>query len=299
MSKNEKIYEVITSKVKERLENAIKTGEYFNWIKAWSGEFTGNAITGHRYRGINTLLLEGQYISFKQLQEFQIKHPEKEFTIKKGSHKHTVYFYKFSEITEENEETGEEITKIVPLVRFYQVFSIHDIENLDEYFKVEQTEHTFTDAMQKADAIISDYVTRDNLTYQELEGSDRCFYRPSTHSVTVPLKGQFKTPEEFYGAAFHELAHSTAKHLCRDQKGYFGSKDYSFEELVAELTSQMIMSYLGISTEACFDNSVAYLQSWLSKLNKEDVSFIVSASNQAQKAADYILNQVYTLENAS
>ena len=293
MSNNEKIYEVITNKVKERLENAIKNGERFNWIKAWHGEFTGNAITKHRYRGINALLLEGQYISFKQLQEFQAKHPEKEFEIKKGSHKNTVYFYKFSKITEEDEETGEMISKVIPLVRFYQVFSIHDVENLEEYFKVEQNEHTFTDAMKQADLIIKDYCNRDNLTYKELEGSDRCFYRPSTHSVTVPLKSQFNTPEEFYGAAFHELAHSTAKHLCRDQKGYFGDKDYSFEELVAELTSQMIMNYLGISTESVFDNSVAYLQNWLSKLDKEDVSFIVSASNKAQKAADYILNMEY------
>ena len=70
---------------------------------------------------------------------------------------------------------------------------------------------------------------------------------------------------------------------------FFGSEDYSKEELVAEIGASNMLNYLGISTEKAFKNTVAYIQSWLQVL-KNDKKFIISASSKAQKATDYILS---------
>ena len=307
MSKNEKIYEVITKKVIEQLEAAIKSGEKFHWIKGWNSGCvpTGNFISylGEDfvpYRGINQLLLDGLYLTYNQLLDFQKKHPDKDFRIKNGCKKETVYFYKINEITVKNEETGEDEIKTIPLLRFYSVFSYKDVEGLEEFVTIPEYEHSLTENMHKADKIIEDYCTRDNLKFEVVEKSDRCFYRPSKHMVNVPAPKQFKSINEYYSSVFHELVHSTSKTLGREVGTGFGSKKYSFEELVAELGSQMLCNVLGIADADTEKNNVAYLQNWLKHLKENDPSTIVKAATQAQKACDLILNvKANQAENAA
>lgn len=50
----------------------------------------------------------------------------------------------------------------------------------------------------------------------------------------------------------------------------------------------MILNELGIETPDTFENSTAYIQSWLQVL-KNDNKFIVSASGKAEKAVKYIM----------
>ena len=52
----------------------------------------------------------------------------------------------------------------------------------------------------------------------------------------------------------------------------------------------MLCAECGIDNQATADNSIAYLKGWLSAL-QDDVKLIVTASSQAQKAADYILGR--------
>ena len=170
-----KIYEIINEKIKSRLEDALTNGTKFNWVKGWSGTPTGNAIMFLDkkrfipYRGINSLLLDGLYITYKQLVEFQSKHPEEKFEIPKGTKQDTVYFYKFTEKSEEKD--GKKTTKTIPLMRFYNVFSINDITNLEKYFTQEKYEHTLTDTLLKADNIISDYCNRENVRFMIKDNS--------------------------------------------------------------------------------------------------------------------------------
>lgn len=51
----------------------------------------------------------------------------------------------------------------------------------------------------------------------------------------------------------------------------------------------MLCSIVGIDNAKVFNNSVAYVQSWLNRL-KNDVKLIVIASAQAEKAVKYIAN---------
>ena len=62
---------------------------------------------------------------------------------------------------------------------------------------------------------------------------------------------------------------------------------YSKEELVAEMGASFICAFTGIK-EAVFQNAVAYLRGWISRL-REDKTMIIYAGTRAFKAASYIL----------
>lgn len=119
-------------------------------------------------------------------------------------------------------------------------------------------------------------------------------YSPNRDTVVVPMKEQYQHINEYYSTTFHELIHSTGhkKRLNRLETSAvasFGSETYSKEELVAEIGSATLLNILEIETQRTFTNSVAYIQNWLIVL-RNDNRFIISASSQAEKAIDYILN---------
>ena len=72
---------------------------------------------------------------------------------------------------------------------------------------------------------------------------DNAYYSISKKEIVIPEKGQFKDGESFYSNLFHEMAHSTGaeEHLNRLKPGQsFGSKEYSAEELKAEMTAALV-----------------------------------------------------------
>ena len=112
----------------------------------------------------------------------------------------------------------------------------------------------------------------------------------------MPARELFHSSEEYYNVLFHELTHATGNSKRVGRKGvmetsYFGSHEYSKEELVAEMGACFLCGEIWI-TPTTIDNSVAYIQSWLRVLkSKENRNLIVSAASQAQKAFDYILDR--------
>jgi len=113
--------------------------------------------------------------------------------------------------------------------------------------------------------------------------------------VVVPMLEQYKTASEYYSTTFHEFIHSTMKESrCNRQPecgfAFFGSHAYSREELVAEMGAAMLCSNFGIDDSKTFNNSVAYLQSWIKAL-ANDPKMIVWAAGRAEKAARYILGE--------
>ena len=116
-------------------------------------------------------------------------------------------------------------------------------------------------------------------------------YRPSTDEIVLPIRKQFMSTAEHYSTAFHELVHSTghASRLNRlTRPSFFGTEDYSKEELVAEIGASALVSHVGLENERSFRNNAAYIQNWLTVL-KGDKRFIVSASGKAEKAVNLIL----------
>ena len=274
------IYQQVTDRIITQLEQGV-----IPWHKPWIISGKGCAIshsTGKPYSLLNQMILgkPGEYLTFAQCQKEGGK-------VKKGEKASFVVFWKW--IEEKDEET-EEIKKI-PFLRHFSVFHIDQCEGIKPRHEIAAAnEGIKPDAA--ADAIIADYLTRSGVKLIHQEG-DRAYYRPSADTVTLPLLAQFKEVAEYYSTAFHELTHSTghSSRLNRLAKpAFFGSEDYSKEELVAEIGAAALVNHVGLETKSSFRNSAAYIQSWLKALSN-DKRMIVSAAGQAEKACNLILNQ--------
>ena len=89
------------------------------------------------------------------------------------------------------------------------------------------------------------------------------------------------------------MVHSTGhmKRLNRlDATAFFGSEQYSKEELIAEIGAAALVNRAGLETGKSFRNSAAYVQNWLQAL-KNDKRFIVSAAGKAEKAVALIMGE--------
>lgn len=283
------VYGIVTDRIIAALEQGTVP-----WQKPWVG--TGSAInyvSRKPYRGVNTLLLDkpGEYLTFKQVTACGGK-------VKKGEEASLVVFFKFTEKkrknTDENAEKEEKID-MIPCLRYYNVFHISQCEGIETKLEIPSPN---ANPLAEGEDIINHYVTDSGVHFQIVRGSGKAFYRPSEDVVVVPNISQFELSEEYYSTAFHELTHSTG-HSSRlkrfgendDKAAAFGSEVYSKEELVAEIGASMLMSIAGIERPETFQNSTAYLQSWLEAL-KNDKRLIVTAANAAQKAVDLILGKV-------
>lgn len=274
-----KVYQLVTDRIIEELERGVCP-----WRKPWTGGRAGayNRVSRKPYSIINQMLLKhsGEYATFKQWQALGGK-------IRKGEKSEFVVFWKMIE-TETVKADGTTEKKTIPMLRYFNVFHVSQVDG------VEPLEKPFEDVepIEAADKIIVNYVSREGLTFVETV-TDEAYYSPSRDLVQVPCKEQYSAINEYYSTTFHELTHSTghAKRLNRLTTGIkaaFGGEDYSKEELTAEIGAASLLNHLGIETPDTFQNSAAYVQSWLKAL-RGDARMIVAAAIRAEKAVDYIL----------
>lgn len=239
---------------------------------------------------MNLLLLDsGEYLTWSQLCDLQKHRPE--LLLRKGSKSHMVVYFSFQESTKEvtkpDGQTEQKAVRI-PFLRYYKVFSIADVEGLEPRRQQVAYQH---DPIEAAEAVVRDYIDRESTLTLRYTDEDRACYRPLSDEVSVPSKELYANLAEFYSTLFHELTHSTGhpKRLNRlKAPAFFGDEQYSKEELTAELGAAMLCGHCGIDNSEASDNSVAYLQNWLSAL-RNDMTLIVSAAAKAQRASDYIL----------
>ena len=93
----------------------------------------------------------------------------------------------------------------------------------------------------------------------------------------------------YYGTLFHELTHWTGHETrCnRNIRNSFGSEDYAFEELVAELGACFQSVKFGIEQQEVNADHKKYIASWLKAL-KNDKKFIFKASAKANKSVNFL-----------
>jgi antirestriction protein ArdC len=111
----------------------------------------------------------------------------------------------------------------------------------------------------------------------------------------MPKKASFGEAEMYYSVLFHELIHATGHESRLDREAVtsaqkFGSLTYSQEELTAEIGAAYLCKITGIELPETFENSVAYLQSWLEQLRKNK-RFIFKAAAEAKTATQFILGK--------
>lgn len=115
-------------------------------------------------------------------------------------------------------------------------------------------------------------------------------YVPSFDKIYLPHKESFDTEYNFNATALHELAHSTghSSRLNRDLENSFGSEDYAYEELVAEMSACFMSADIEANQdEEYVENHKAYVQSWIRKI-REKPERLVKAIKDAQECAKYM-----------
>lgn len=281
------VYQIVTERVIEKMEEGI-----IPWRKPWGGLGPAkNLVSKKPYRGINIFLLgsaghiSNYWMTFNQLKD-------KGGTIKKGAKSEMVVFWKKVEAKEDadtsSEESAEQSLGSRAILRYYRVFNLDDIEGIEAPEEIKTLDFV---PHEKAESIVDGYRGK-----PVIKEDSRAVYYPLADAVGMPPEKFFHSVEEYYSTLFHELVHSTGHKRRLNRDGFkegetvmFGSTSYSKEELIAEMGNAFLCSESGIETT--FDNSVAYIQSWVKKF-KDHPRMVVQAAGAAQKAADFILGRI-------
>lgn len=280
------VYKLVTDRIIEQLEKGTVP-----WQRPWRlAGVPKNAITGRPYRGFNALYLSSLGYEQNLFLTFSQVNKELGGKVKQGEHGHVITWWK----TEKPKDEEEQIDGKARLyLRYYTVFNVSQCEGLPEKYRLPQQEEIELPACKD---IVANMPLCPPITHK----GPSAFYHPIDDFVNMPKRNSFKSDAAYYSVLFHELVHSTGHHLRLRRKGLiemseFGSDQYSFEELVAEIGTCFLQSVTGIESE--FPNSAAYISGWLAVL-KSDKRFILTASAAAQKAVDFILNMPAETEEA-
>jgi antirestriction protein ArdC len=287
-----KVYGVVTRQILEQLEQGVVP-----WARPWKvdGLAPSNLITRRPYRGINIFLLGLRaattpwWLTFRQALALG-------GSVRAGERSAPVIFWRWAERTERADREPvreEEIRRRerIPVLRYYPVFNLDQTDGIDPA-KLPAGDAGAPATVPTAEEILAGF--QDAPAIEHL-AQPRAFYRPATDTVTMPLRTAFTTPAGYYTTLFHELAHSTGHSTRLGRPGFeknhaapFGSDAYAREELVAELGAAFLCGEAGVDPD--IPNSAAYIDHWRQKLSR-DSRLVVTAAQQAQRAADHILGR--------
>lgn len=274
------IYQTVTNNIIAALEAGVKP-----WSCPWQrvsgiSGLPSNFATGIAYSGMNIMLLwcsaskqgfgDSRWMTYKQAQAVGGQ-------VRKGEHGTIAIFY----TTLEKENEDGEIDHI-PMLKTFNVFNIEQIDGFPLTTETVNPEATF-DPLPEAENLFRK--SGANI----IEKGQNAFFQPSTDEVWLPERHLFSNAANFYATGLHELVHWSGgkKRLSREMKGKFGSEDYAFEELIAELGSAFLMANLGIVGEVQHES---YIASWLKAL-KNDKRYIFKAVNAASKAHRFLMDK--------
>jgi antirestriction protein ArdC len=275
------IYQTITDNIIAALEAGVKP-----WACPWQrvagmSGLPSNYATGIAYSGMNIIMLwcsaskqgfsDSRWMTYKQAQATDGR-------VRKGECGTTAIFY--TTLEKENDEGGIEH---IPMLKTFTVFNVEQIDGLPLATEPGNSAETF-DALPGAESLFR------NSGANIIEKGQNAFYVPLTDEIWLPERRLFSDAANFYATGLHELVHwSGAKgRLNREMKGKFGSEDYAFEELIAELGSAFLMADLRIVGEVQHES---YIASWLKAL-KNDKRYIFKAASAASKAHRYLMEKV-------
>lgn len=276
------IQQEITNTIIEALENGVNPW-VCPWDKSTDSALPYNHKTQESYNGMNILMLwiaakergysRNSWLTYKQAQELGA-------TVRKGEKSTMGIFYKKIEMkaTQSKPEAEKEF---FPMAKAFNVFNVEQIDGL-ELEAIEELEPKQFNTVENVENLI----IKSGVDLRH--GGTRAFYRSSSDFVQMPDRERFKSELDYYATFTHELTHWTGhKHrLDRPQANEFGSADYAYEELIAEIGSAFINAELGLVGEVQHES---YIASWLKAL-KEDKRFIFKAASAASKAHKFIFS---------
>lgn len=286
----------------------------------WHKDFCSpciNFVSQKEYRGVNRFLLDsGEYITFKQLLDYNKKHGTNfrlsqiedtdDELIKRAKRGYTVIYYDIKErklsptspqalaykrgdkpFGVSVNSNGDFIYTQV-IFRYYRVFNTSYIFDNDIPFpKVMGNDIVFYNI--DANKVIDTYF---KMTGVQLRfGGNGCSYNQATDTIELVDKQYFDDAAAYYRSIFHEMVHSTGLKSRLNRKCFEEYHEDNFirgaEECVAELGATLLAIETGI--EAGSDNSDAYVLSWL-RWMYNNPSLLLKSMNMADAAKNYILS---------
>jgi antirestriction protein ArdC len=170
------------------------------------------------------------------------------------------------------------------ICKYWRVWNLEQTEGLDlTKFLAPDFKEVEHEPIEEVEQIIKDYLTTSGVKVSK----GRPSYNSRKDLVRMPDRKDFKAIYNYYVTSLHEFGHSTGHDSRLNRKGItggykFGSSEYAYEELVAELTAGMCMGACGFDPSE-MENSAAYIKGWL-KVLKDNPDWIIKASYQAEKA---------------
>ena len=277
-----------------------------SWRKEWTGIGGGspqNGITKANYRGCNAFWLrlvsmikgysDPRWVTMVQIiDKNEMYHPKQKWHLKAGS-KATYVEYWFPYDTKEKQAlTWEQYSKILKegrkqeefylSTKYIAVFNANEVDGIPDLDIPQNTDIKMDEIVRK----LSESMGVDIM----LDGGDEAYYSPHQDKIHLPAPGSFENEYAFNSTALHELSHSTGhpSRLNRLQTGMFGTSQYAYEELVAEMCS----CFMGFDLDAealpsHIENHKAYVQSWIQSI-REKPETLIKAIKEAQDAANYM-----------
>lgn len=323
----DQISDDIYRRAAQRVVDAISAGTSI-WQKSWAAP-TGrsrpfNAFSNLNYQGVNRVILlcemqgrnlghDTRFMTYKQVAQMAKEMAndgiaaDKLPHVKKGAEGIPIYKLGFLEKTHPVVDAagqpvldgdGKPKLRIVrgkSYMKSYVVFHASSLENMPPLPEADarpqwQVRGELEELVQKLGV---------NVVY---EPTDRPCYRPSTDTVSMPERSQFKSPDDHYAVLAHECAHATgnAQRLARPGITQltsvsggcgFGSEAYAFEELISETASIFINETFGLNSQIVLDQHASYLAGWQAKI-LSDPAAMFKAFAEAEKAAEFFMQRL-------
>jgi len=277
----------------DKLIEQLKAGTA-PWQQPWeAGQMASpyNPTTGNRYRGVNILALmanayaDPRWMTYKQAQGqgWQVRGGEKGTQIQ-----HWIWEEARPRLGKDGkpelDDAGKPIKDMVRLSRpKVLVAAVFNAEQIDGIPDLEPARDVEWDPLEKAERLLG----ASGAKIQHSQGG-RAFYRPSTDTIHLPSREQFKKAAGFYATALHELGHWTghADRLNRDLAHPFGSEGYAREELRAEIASLILGSEVGLGYDP--GQHAGYVDHWVQILTDTPTEILYAAAD-AEKISEYVL----------
>lgn len=266
------------------------------WQQEWKSpqdakEPPYNPVSGARYDGLNAIVLrcearqrgytDPRWLTYQQAKKHGVQ-------VRKGEQGTRLEYWQFPAREEARSqdvpaEAGQE--KSEGIHRTYTVFNAEQCNRMPalrrEWARDWEVSERAERLLEASGAAI------------EHRRGDRAYYQESEDKIVLPKQERFRTPEDYYATALHELGHWSGHKDRLDRKTLrqgieegVGSDACAKEELRAEMTSMTVNGVMSLPHRP--ERHASYVDSWI-KVLKNDPEELRRAARDAGAAAEHLL----------
>jgi len=297
MKVSQKVYEQRKQIAQDIAKSMKKDG--LEWVKPFSDlQLPRNGVSGRQYNGRNIahLFFVAKRRGYTDPRWFTWNQAKgKGYRVKKDSKSVLIEKWGQGSVKVGENDDGTEIFARIPVFqKAWNCFNAEQLEGIDEW----SGRNVELDDGQTV-LVIERLLASSRCPVKE--GGDEAYYSVNGDEIRIPSRHLYAhdgSASAFLRVLLHEMSHSTGKPLGRELKNKFGSAEYAYEELVAELSCLFTASALGFSLDFTdmgdefSHRHVAYIQHWAQHItDNPDVLF--QTVGKASKASDMLLERYY------